>query len=370
MLPWPIRALAGEAGGPRIAAVHIGVGGQYKVGFWTPVHVTLMGGERACRGRLTLAAEDGDGAPAEFIALEKEPFPIPARAAVALWRYVKFGRLRGAMTVTLETDEGAGVRKSVEVVRRQPALLSTQEWVVTVGPTIGMEEAVRLPRRRAIESFTTSRVAESSDLPNHWCGYEGVRHAGPEHQCRARAGGFQQGAVRRVGGLGAYGRQADSLRRPARCGGLGQRQPLPAIRPWPVCSRRPAALRHRPRELHRGLRAAEVLAGERGGRRGLRDHGARPGARPRGSFRTDPWLRRAPGDRAIPLRIRASVVRGVRPGPTSLVGLVRPPSVGRHDVARSAGDVGRSRPEWSCGPGRSLGLRRFGGPVARRAGPV
>ena len=51
--------LADSAAGPRVTGVRVGFGGRYRVGLWTPVEVTLHGGDRAHKGQLSVIVPDG-----------------------------------------------------------------------------------------------------------------------------------------------------------------------------------------------------------------------------------------------------------------------------------------------------------------------
>jgi hypothetical protein len=185
--PAGARAAAG-----RRAALHmevrVGLGQEdgeqrpkYKVGYWTPVHITLEAGQAPFRGKLELTTKDGDGVRTVFVADSQKSLFVPAGGAASLWRYVKFGRARGRrlsdrnlLTVTLRPDEGSPVVRSLQLA---PALLSTQAWIVTAGPSIdgeGPSIGVELIRRGASAAFATSRIANGSDLPDRWYGYEGV----------------------------------------------------------------------------------------------------------------------------------------------------------------------------------------------------
>ena len=48
------------AAGPSIAEVSIGLGGKFKVGHWTPVRITIQGGDANFTGQVELLLPDSD----------------------------------------------------------------------------------------------------------------------------------------------------------------------------------------------------------------------------------------------------------------------------------------------------------------------
>ena len=56
----------------------------------------------------------------------------------------------------------------------RPALPSTQELVVGLGPAVGLDEAMATMRRRADGVVQTANVASAAELPDRWWAYDGV----------------------------------------------------------------------------------------------------------------------------------------------------------------------------------------------------
>ncbi len=167
-------AAASEA--PEIVRVRAGVGGHYKVGFWTPAWVTIRAGEQTLQGSLELVVQDGDGAPTEFVSTESNDLQIAAGETATLLRYVKIGRIGSGITVRLRAADGRESTRSFAASEIGLAWASSQELVLTIGNDIGVEGAARLHRaaRAGRAPAVAARVTQADQLPHQWFGYEGV----------------------------------------------------------------------------------------------------------------------------------------------------------------------------------------------------
>lgn len=168
-----VLVAASEVGeGPRISEVRCGLDGQYKLGHWMPVRLTVSGGDSGFSGHVELSLIDGDNVTACFAPASRQPLKIRGGELWTGWRYAKAGRLGGAIRVTLRDEEG-----TVVAVRTRSGLAphaSTRQWVVTVGTDVGVEDAaVFLARMRAGEVVSTI-LTDTAEFPDRWFGYEGV----------------------------------------------------------------------------------------------------------------------------------------------------------------------------------------------------
>lgn len=161
----------------------LGLDGKYKVGFWTPVRITLTGGEKEVLGRLELTTADGDGLPSRYTDPAGEYFKVPASQSVTLLRYIKIGRVGAALTISLRDVAGKEIaRRTFSADRLTPALSATRELIVTVGRSAGVENAISmLDKQAGIQESekeelgaVAGRVEKAADLPDRWWGYEGV----------------------------------------------------------------------------------------------------------------------------------------------------------------------------------------------------
>jgi hypothetical protein len=166
-----------EAKLPYAKSVRIGFDGKYKVGHWTPVSVTLVGGHRPDSVQLELIVLDGDGVRTKFAPVESPAIQLPAETETSVLGYVKFGRVNSGLTVTLRGSDGAVVTSREFSSSDLPhAALATNELVVTAGQSIGVEDAISSRRRSGSDQqeLLTSLIQRAADLPDRWYGYEGV----------------------------------------------------------------------------------------------------------------------------------------------------------------------------------------------------
>lgn len=159
-----------------IAAVRVGFGGNYRVGFWTPVEVTLKGASENVTGRLSLSVPDGDGVRNEIMT---EPLEVPAGGEVQIATCVKFGSLQSTLALRFGDESRAWAEETYQAggdaahVEFPKAFASTQSLVLMLGTSIGVEDAIG----RAVEGAERTNVvglADASQLPEEWLGYEGV----------------------------------------------------------------------------------------------------------------------------------------------------------------------------------------------------
>lgn len=158
----PAVARDERARGIRDAA--IGFEGAYKVGYWTPVRVTIVADSEDLQGQLALTTKDGDGVPATF--LDSEPIYVAANSTRSFTRYVKFGQIDGELTIELRSTGGAVFQHVLVGDELPSAMASDRDWIVTIGPDIGVAAAV--------ESSRVTAIADVSALPTSWFAYEGV----------------------------------------------------------------------------------------------------------------------------------------------------------------------------------------------------
>jgi hypothetical protein len=154
----------------RIADLHAGFAGRFKVGYWAPFTIELAGGNDPQTGRVELVVPDGDGVPSR---VHFPPTGILTlgrgeRRSVSL--SAKIGRLSGEVTVGFRTSAGLVASRRFTMGAEGPlagALASSETLVVSVGlGAASSAPPVRHAEIAALESLT--------ELPDEWWGYEGV----------------------------------------------------------------------------------------------------------------------------------------------------------------------------------------------------
>ncbi|HBO45913.1 MAG TPA: hypothetical protein DD670_18730 [Planctomycetaceae bacterium] len=166
---------------PEIAAIRVGFDGLYKAGLWTPVEVTIRGGDREAKGRLSLIVPDGDGVPSRVNTPEDQPCRVAPGDETRVTLFVRFGRVHGSTRVQFETDDGRLIERTFRSGSREgegnyPSALSSNRRLVVclAGGEFGAAEAARLVDPEPTRQPAVARLDDSLRLPARWYGYEGV----------------------------------------------------------------------------------------------------------------------------------------------------------------------------------------------------
>lgn len=160
----------------EITGLRVGFSGHYRVGFWTPVEVTLNGGEENRTVRLSLSVPDGDGTRTEIVT---EPLDLAPAAETRALAYVKFGNVLSDLKIDVRDGEETLTQRTFAAggnladAQFHKAFASTEGLVLTLGNPIGIEEAVGRSRG-ATERINVLNLPDARQLPDEWLGYEGV----------------------------------------------------------------------------------------------------------------------------------------------------------------------------------------------------
>lgn len=176
-----VQAEEGTRERPQIAALRVGFGQEqrYKVGVWTPATVTLRGGASPQSGTLELTVQDAD----QQAVRHRQSVNVPAGSDLDIDFLVRFGVLDCEATVIFISDEGERVQRAFSVAgadsaeRLSPPLKSSQELIVSIGPSVGLSDVRRmnkLPNEGKIELAAVDSPEALARLPENWLGYEGV----------------------------------------------------------------------------------------------------------------------------------------------------------------------------------------------------
>lgn len=163
-----------------IKHVEIGFGGVYRSGFWTPVTLTLVAKDSPVSGELQLIAPDGDNVPVVFFAASdgrasSRNIQLEAGKTVTLRSYVKVGPQKSRLSIRLIDPATGKILWQFRLPDSLPAPLSaTTPLVVTLGSSVGVEDALKFTRRSEADALVAAEVKSADHLPDHWWGYEGV----------------------------------------------------------------------------------------------------------------------------------------------------------------------------------------------------
>ena len=169
---WPAfsgAALAAE-GDPQIKGLRLGFSGQYKVGYWTPIEVTIEGGKQSFEGVLELTVPDGDGVPTRIVG-GKPVTALPARATTVNM-FAKIGQQYPEISVRLISADGKEIRGTFNSNdgKLASALDASRPLVVTVGQPLGV--ATKTAGDEAERSTVYAAITSATGFPTRWYGYE------------------------------------------------------------------------------------------------------------------------------------------------------------------------------------------------------
>ncbi len=164
-----------------IAQVRVGFEGHYKVGYWTPVEVTLRGGTESFTGEIQLFVPDGDGVQTRVTTLKTSPVQtVPGVATSPVMMVAKFGRTDGNLLVRFVADGKIRAEREYRPGLEQDerhipyAKPSTDELILTLGPSVGVASAIATRNPDDGPSTYVVQLPDVSALPTRWYGYEGV----------------------------------------------------------------------------------------------------------------------------------------------------------------------------------------------------
>lgn len=156
-----------------VTKASIGLGGKYKTGFWNPVSLSLKAGAKGAAGQLELVIPDGDQVPVIFADEKAGQIDLAANEQTSLMLYAKTGPVDSPVTLRLRIKEKVVWSQAITPLVA-PALMSTNELVVGLGPDVGLDDVQSRIKRRPDLALVAAQVQLSADLPDRWWGYEGV----------------------------------------------------------------------------------------------------------------------------------------------------------------------------------------------------
>ncbi|MCO6047625.1 hypothetical protein NG895_27285 [Aeoliella sp. ICT_H6.2] len=176
----PAATLLGEER-PQPVRADIGFGDHYKVGCWTPLRISVLGGEKPATLMAEVRVPDGEGT---LTSINSRPFSVAAGAMTTVEMLVRIGQLESSVEVLLrDAQTGKVVGKRTFVTHREldkggirpgdPA--TTRLLVVIADGALGVATA---EAEKSNEVWFTQdvvgRVTDLSALPREALAYEGV----------------------------------------------------------------------------------------------------------------------------------------------------------------------------------------------------
>ncbi|HEX4142139.1 MAG TPA: hypothetical protein VHY91_01205 [Pirellulales bacterium] len=175
-----VSAGRNEPRGPQITSVHVGFAGQYKLGYWTPVEVTVRAGDEPLVAELALTVPDGDGVLSR-VHDESGSMQLAVGEEQSRTVFVKFGQSRDELRVELRGT--AGLHESPELLAERSLSQGTDQLPAPLAPgrellvMVGSADARSDSRSLALAKewqAAVARLGGVAPLPTRWYGYEGV----------------------------------------------------------------------------------------------------------------------------------------------------------------------------------------------------
>jgi len=172
---------ADTAAAPRITALHAGLDGRFKVGYWAPFIVELEGGLETSSGHVEFVVPDSDGVPSRVRAPATGDLTLAPGERQSVLLYAKLGQLTGEVNISFRGTDGALLTTRLFRAGTQgvldKVLPSHASIVLSIGESVGAEVATPAGRQtnpRAPQTLPLTRLADFSALPPEWFGLEGV----------------------------------------------------------------------------------------------------------------------------------------------------------------------------------------------------
>ncbi len=165
---------------PEIAGIRVGIGDRCKVGLWTPVEITLLGGSESLTGTVTVTVPDGDGIPSRVLTPPNKPCQVLPGRQTSVLLYARIGQVTSELKVEYIVGRRVAARKFMESsfkVDQDHFIypLEAQPLVVSIGPkATGIEDIPRLKEMDNEHRLVVARIDDIDQLPTSWYGYEGV----------------------------------------------------------------------------------------------------------------------------------------------------------------------------------------------------
>jgi hypothetical protein len=156
-----------------IVGIRAGFAGRFKVGYWTPLEVTVDAGDVPISGRLEVTVLDGDAVPSRTIAPPGEELALGPGEKKTVSMYAKIGQLKSDLTVGFRSGSQllAARRFSTSEDPELAGIMpSGQALIVALGSPLSTLDALPLDEH----GTKVANVDDFDQLPADWWGYEGV----------------------------------------------------------------------------------------------------------------------------------------------------------------------------------------------------
>ncbi|HEY5314458.1 MAG TPA: hypothetical protein VIK18_18135, partial [Pirellulales bacterium] len=156
---------------PEMVQVRVGFAGHYKVGYWTPIEVTLRGGTRPALGQLRVMVPDADGDATLVGTPDGRPTTVLPGQTVSVRLYAKIGRDLDGIQVffdLLENSQSLSFRDESQFL----AIDTEPTFYLIVGSSAPLLQAQDFAGKQHLPEQVV--LPNSERLPTRWYGYDAV----------------------------------------------------------------------------------------------------------------------------------------------------------------------------------------------------
>ncbi len=172
---WGVLVAADELQSPNarisIQEVQVGLAKTWKIGFPTPIRVTVNTEDESFQGKLEIQVVDNEG----IGVVHSARCEVSGRADATISLLMMHGRSSRSVEVRI-VDE-AGRIQSRETIATRPSpdcLPADQPWVLGIGHDLGLDQAANQFNQSLLPSYSTCELHDASELPRDAAAYRGV----------------------------------------------------------------------------------------------------------------------------------------------------------------------------------------------------
>jgi len=177
----PLASSQPPADAPTIQQIHIGFGGTYKLGCWTPITIELTGGAQSYTGQVAVTVPDTDGVPTKILSANDRPVGVDPGQSTSVSLFIRVGQARSVIQVQFLVEGQVLADRKFYVDSGQESgavsngLAATNRLLLEFGPSSGIGELVRTTNNEDEQLATKIvRVETAAELPTSWIGYEAI----------------------------------------------------------------------------------------------------------------------------------------------------------------------------------------------------
>ncbi len=179
----PAETAAIAMAAPEAASAEVGIGGIFRVGYWTGIRFPLAAGPPSPNSARTVETLDGDGVRVQFRQATAAGSSRSLTGDHSPWNYAVPGSATAPLRLYTQGDQPHTQGDQPYTQGDQPlwqgrfsgqAIGPAVPWVVVIGDTLGLETIGRSELLGRDASVAVAKIAAAADLPDQAAGWEGV----------------------------------------------------------------------------------------------------------------------------------------------------------------------------------------------------